>query len=207
MPPTTRARRSFTESRIPTCRNICSWRARAPMSATRRGTAPLSPHGTTGSFSACSMPEPIRAAAITTARPFARRLARATCRPSWPGWTLAGSSDRRPLAFAEAARITLPKQVLLDLPHGVAGQGVDQEHSFGPLVAGEAPGQSAEDRFFLQRRARPGDRHRHHALAEIGVRDPDHRAFRHSREGLDRRFHLGRIDVEAAGDDEILLAP
>ena len=43
-----------------------------------------------------------------------------------------------------------------------------------------------------------------HALAEIGVRHADHGALGNARQSLDDRLDLGRIDVIAACNDQIL---
>ena len=50
----------------------------------------------------------------------------------------------------------------------------------------------------------PGDDDRRHPLAEIGVRNPDDGAFEHAVDRVDMVLHLLRIDVEAAGNDQIL---
>jgi hypothetical protein len=44
------------------------------------------------------------------------------------------------------------------------------------------------------------------ALSEIGVRHADHGGFDHARHGVDLALDFLRVDVEAAGDHEILAA-
>src|SRR5690606_1633093 len=44
------------------------------------------------------------------------------------------------------------------------------------------------------------------ALAEVGVRQTDHRALDDAGQRVDLGLHLLRIDVEAAGDDQVLAA-
>src|SRR5262249_15116798 len=57
----------------------------------------------------------------------------------------------------------------------------------------------------LRARSRCDDRN--YALAEVRMGRTDHRAFADGGQFLDRRLHLGRIDVEPARDDEILRPP
>ena len=48
------------------------------------------------------------------------------------------------------------------------------------------------------------DDHRHHRLAEIGMRHADHRAFADAGDRVERELDLPGIDVEPAGDDQVL---
>src|SRR5262249_30226120 len=50
------------------------------------------------------------------------------------------------------------------------------------------------------------DENRRHAFAEIGMRNADHGGFDHARHGVDLALDFLRIDVEAAGDHEVLAA-
>ncbi len=49
--------------------------------------------------------------------------------------------------------------------------------------------------------------HRRDALAEIGMRHADDGALDHAGHRVDLGLDLLRIDVEAAGDDQVLAAP
>ena len=51
-----------------------------------------------------------------------------------------------------------------------------------------------------------GDEHGNHALAQVGVRRADHRRFRYSRYFIEPVLDFLRVDVEAAGDDQVLAA-
>ena len=101
----------------------------------------------------------------------------------------------------------LPQHVFLDLAHGIAWQVVDEIHALGDLEIGEGAFKRLDDAGFGQRRAglvflaHHGGRD---GLTEVGVGQPDHGRFDHSGHGIDDFLDLLRIDVEPAGDDEIL---
>ncbi len=59
---------------------------------------------------------------------------------------------------------------------------------------------------FAQRITRPRDDDRLDRFAEVGVGHPDDRGFRHSGERVDLLLDFLRVDVEAAGDDQVLRA-
>src|SRR5207244_10836448 len=63
------------------------------------------------------------------------------------------------------------------------------------------------DPLFAQRKAGLGNHNGHHRLTEIAMRCPDHRTLGDTFDLLDDTLDLGRIDIEAARDDEILVAP
>ena len=52
-----------------------------------------------------------------------------------------------------------------------------------------------------------GNHHGHADLAKVRVRHADHRAFGHAGQLVDIALDLGRIDVVAAADDQVLAAP
>jgi hypothetical protein len=58
----------------------------------------------------------------------------------------------------------------------------------------------------VERGAGLGNHHRHAHFAEVGVRHPDHRALGHAGHVVDVALDLGRVDVVAAADDQVLAA-
>src|SRR5258708_9798454 len=103
-------------------------------------------------------------------------------------------------------RINIAQDILLHLAHGVAGQFVDHDYPFRHLEFCQPPIERLQHRGLVDLRALVADQHRGDALAEIGMRHADHGGFDHARHGLDLRFQFLRINIEAAGDHEILAA-
>ena len=79
----------------------------------------------------------------------------------------------------------LAQVLLLHLSHSGARQGIDDEHPLRLLEAREAVGQAADHLLLGQRRPLLAHNHGHHPLAEIGVRDSDHRALDDARQQVD----------------------
>ena len=98
----------------------------------------------------------------------------------------------------------IAQRLLLHLAHRIARQRLDEEHALGQLVARQAVLQRGEHRLLGQDRVRRRHDDRRHALAEIGMRQADDGAFGDAIERVDLRLDLDRIDVEAAGDDQVL---
>ena len=114
------------------------------------------------------------------------------------------TASRQAVSAAINVLVRLPQRRLLHLAHRVARQGLDHEHPLRRLEFREPPAERGEDRRFGELRARAGNDDRRHPLAEIGMRDAEDRALEHALDRVDLGLDLLRIDVEAAGDDEIL---
>ncbi len=99
------------------------------------------------------------------------------------------------------------QNVLLHLAHGVAGKFVHEEHLLGQLELGKTASSAWCTSASL--RLAPGVR----TITAVTPSPkslcgrPNDGAFQHARQSVDLAFHFLRIDVEAAGDDEILAAP
>src|SRR3954468_7635780 len=94
---------------------------------------------------------------------------------------------------------------LLDLAHGVARQLVDKKHALGNLEARQALFATCDDRglvwaVFPPRRSDG----RGHRLPQIAMRQADHGRFEDARYLLDDGLDPARIDIEAAGDHDVL---
>src|SRR5262249_13826947 len=107
--------------------------------------------------------------------------------------------------LAEDVAILRPELALFHLAHDVARQLVDDEHRLGHLEGGELRAGMGDHRRVARRRGvGPTGDHRHHRLAEIGMLDADHRALADAGHLVDHAFDLLGIDVEPAGDDQVL---
>src|ERR1700674_3337588 len=96
------------------------------------------------------------------------------------------------------------QQVLLQLAEGVARHGVEQAQLARDLEAGELARAEGEQGRRIERRV--GDQVGDRALAPFGVRAADDGGLADAGKGEEGLFDLARIDVEAAGDDQ-LVAP
>src|SRR5215470_7648755 len=103
-------------------------------------------------------------------------------------------------------RIRIPQNVFLHLAHGVARQLFHHEHPLRHLELGQPPLEPLQHRGFSDRRTLGADQHGGDALAEIGMRHADHGGLDHAGHGVDLAFDFLGVDVEAAGDHEILAA-
>src|SRR5260370_8000527 len=110
-----------------------------------------------------------------------RRSAVAGARPAWSG-----------------------QQVLLQLAEGVARQGVEEAQLVRDLEGGELTLAEGEQGGRIEGGLgdQVGDRH----LAPFGVRTADDGGLADPGEGEEGLFHLARVDVEAAGDDQLVAA-
>ena len=95
----------------------------------------------------------------------------------------------------------------MDLAHGVARQVLHEHDALGQFEFGQAIIERRQNLFLRELGTGLPDHDGGDALAEIRVRAADHRGFDDAGQGVDFGFDLLRIDVEAAGDDEILGAP
>jgi hypothetical protein len=103
-------------------------------------------------------------------------------------------------------RVGVAQRLLLHLAHGVARQRVDEQHPLRLLEAGEAALQRVADRRLVEGGALCEHDDRRHALAEVGMRQPDDGAFGDAGDLVDLVLDLLRIDIVAAGDDQVLAA-
>src|SRR3990172_6919053 len=99
-----------------------------------------------------------------------------------------------------------PKLFPEDLAHRALRQGVHEADLFRALVLGESALAERDD--LVGRRGLPGPEHdeREDLLAHERVRHSDHGGLGGLGEGVERLLDIPRIDVEAAADDEVLLA-
>ena len=122
-------------------------------------------------------------------------LKSAGCRGSW---------GPRPSGPPLTRRPRRPRRAFWTLPmalRGSAGEGTSLGH-FGGQPRAEGGPQGVG----VGRRARRGDDGGHHPLAEVGVGHPHHRGLGHAGPLQQRGLDLGGVDIEPAGDDEILAA-
>src|SRR4051812_35931981 len=121
-----------------------------------------------------------------------------------------GSSGRWPDPsgrFGVERLVLLAEHVLLHLAHRVARQLGNHDDALRQLEPGELAVECREDGALVDIAALFGDDYRGYALAEIGMRHPDHRALDHARDQVDLGLDLLRVHVEAARDDQVLAAP
>src|ERR1700730_6033271 len=102
--------------------------------------------------------------------------------------------------------VGIPQNILLHLAHGVARQFIDHEHPLRHLEFGEPPVERLQHGGFANAGALVADHDGGDALADIGVRHADHGGFDHARHGVDLALDFLGIDIEAAGNHEILAA-
>src|SRR5690348_3421824 len=107
------------------------------------------------------------------------------------------------LAYVLGLRHGSGEQVLLHFAKGVAGQGIHEDHAAWLLVAGEALTAVGRDLAGARPCAIFGHDHRDDLLTQVGVRRPDHGDLSHRRMPRQRLFHLTRVDVVAAADDQL----
>ena len=101
----------------------------------------------------------------------------------------------------------VPQHIFLHFPHGIPRQIVHEYDAFWQFELGETLFQHPDHGFFAQIRARLADDDGGDALAEIRVRTADHGALGDARQRIDLALDFLRIDIEAAGDDQVLGAP
>jgi len=102
--------------------------------------------------------------------------------------------------------VLFAQQVLLHLAHGVARQFADHEAALGNLEIRQPAFQLRDHGVAVDAGARPGNDHRHAHFAEVRVRHAHQRAFGHAGQLVDVALDLGRVDVVAATDDQVLAA-
>ena len=95
----------------------------------------------------------------------------------------------------------------MHLAHGVARQLGDHKALFGHLEVGQAVLEGGHHRIGGHLVAGLGDHHRHADLAKVGVGHAHQSAFGHAGHLVDEAFHLGRVHVVAAADDQVFAAP
>src|SRR6185295_19422820 len=99
------------------------------------------------------------------------------------------------------------QMVLHHLAGRVARQLVDEAHLARALVVGEPILTELEQALGGQRRAVPDDDPRGDVLAEHGMGHAGHRGLAHVGVLEEHGFDVRRVDVVAAADDHVLLAP
>src|SRR6201999_467131 len=87
-----------------------------------------------------------------------------------------------------------------------ARQFVDHEHALGHLEFGQTPIERLHHGSFADVGAFGADHHGGDAFTEIRMRYADYSGFDHAGHGVDLALDFLRVDVEAAGDHEILAA-
>ncbi len=102
---------------------------------------------------------------------------------------------------------TGPELVLDHLPGGVPGQGVDEVPPPGHLVAGEELQGVLAELVGSRLHTRTEGHEGHDVLAEDRVLDADHGHLVDGRVRLDGVLDVGRVDVVAAPDDDVLAPP
>ena len=138
-----------------------------------------------------------------------RRRARRRARRNETRRRSAGSARWRPAAQpTNSALVLLAQQVLLHLAHRVARQFGDDEHALGHLEVGDAAPSAP--------RSSPRRRAPRRACAtttattaspKSGCGTPITADLGHAGHLVDAALDLGRIDVVAAADDQVLAAP
>src|SRR6266851_4094972 len=118
----------------------------------------------------------------------------------------ARSRRRISLRFGVDRRISIAQDILLHLAHGVARQLLDHDYPFRHLEFGEPAVERLQHRGLIDLGVLVAHQDSGDALAEIRVRHADHGGFDHARHGVDLALDFLRVDVEAAGDHEILAA-
>ncbi len=93
---------------------------------------------------------------------------------------------------------------LITLPEAVRGKDSAKTTDFGILYLAIRPSRNASSSAGVDRRALAEHHDRAADLAPVLVRHADHRALGDGRMLVQRVLHLGRVDVLAARDDQIL---
>src|SRR5579863_6377396 len=129
-------------------------------------------------------------------------MAQALPRTDCSGWAAMPS----PASAIELAEL-LADQVFLHLAHGVARQLLDKEHPLGVFELGELIGKSVQHIAFCQGGVLRSHNTGGHAFAEVAMRQANYRRLDHTRQFIDQTFDFLGIDIEAATDDQVLVAP
>src|SRR5829696_1008753 len=105
-----------------------------------------------------------------------------------------------------AGPIGLAQFAFHDLANGAARKRIAELHGSEPLGLAELPVRPAADVVLRGRRTRPTHAECHGRFAPLLARDADHRHVDHVGMPQQQHLYVGGIDVEAAGNDHVLLA-
>src|ERR1700755_2233722 len=127
---------------------------------------------------------------------------------------LAGMAQRHVLSILRwlsdaafvAAPVRLTNVLLEHYAVGAARQSIDEQCLLGRLDAPELGPAIGQEFVFGQLRALVQLHHRGDRLAPLGMGDADDRTVLYCGVSPDDLFHFTGVDIEAAGDDEVLLA-
>ena len=108
---------------------------------------------------------------------------------------------------AKEIAIGIAEKVFLHLSHCIAGKVIHEKDPFRQLVIRKAVLQRLDHVLLLEFTALRRNHNRHDFFAEVGVRHTNDRALEHAGQGIDLALDFLGIDIEAAGDDEVLAAP
>src|SRR5918994_1268231 len=105
-----------------------------------------------------------------------------------------------------AGPVGLAQFAFHDLANGAARKRIAELHGSKPLGLAELPVGPLADFVLRRRGAGPAHAKRHRRFAPLLARDADHRHVDHVGVLQQHDLDVGGIDVEAAGDDHVLLA-
>src|SRR6056297_318883 len=117
-----------------------------------------------------------------------------------PRWGPKGSGPGKQVAVA------IPKNVLLDLAHGISRQFVDEEQCAGMFVARQRSAEFGRYRLAVGWAITLRHDESDGGLAEILVGHTDDGGLEDPRLGVQNQFDLLGVDVVAAGNDQVLVA-
>eukprot|EP01136_Pigoraptor_vietnamica_P034513 Opistho-1_new@98565 len=123
----------------------------------------------------------------------------------WPRAASAGRHTRGP-ASGKQRLVLLTQQILLHLPHRVARQLGHHKTLLGNLEVGQLRLELRHDGIGVELRTGLGNHHGHAHFAKVGVGHAHQGAFGHAGHLIDVALDLGRVDVVAAADDQVLAA-